>query len=682
MSVYKKLLVLGVCAAVLTAPMQAAAANVGGAGLERMLSQSGSTTTEETKEECRTRIENEITDSYNSKVKQIDESSLSAADKTAAIKKLDDAKASALKFLKTRDSKKWMENDGISADEKMAGIVSEALKGSVNNGNNGSGNNGETPGGSNSSTEKVTRESAIQEIKDYAEGILMDAYDTEGAKNVRDEAIATLKKQPGENGYISDSGLSGYVSRVKGLLDKYDMSNAPADDTEPTLPAPTDYVQVGGNWVTPVATYSQRVNVVLPIVNMAKEDATDVIVTPVLDTDPENWPFDIEQSSYTVKLDRLAGENANGDAMARRQEITWNFKTRKDVTSGYKKIAFNVQYTNSAGEQVNTTLNTYVKAVGAPGSGTGDTTSTPRLIVTGFDTNPEQVRAGDTFTLTVHMKNTAKRTAVSNVEFTLKAATEGKDADAVYEAFLPVAGSSTIYVESIPAGGTTDLVIDMKAKADLAQKPYVLNIDMKYEDEKLKEFTASSSVSIPVYQEARYEISEPEVMPSSIDVGSESNVMFSIYNTGKTTLYNVSVRFEGDSVSGGEAFVGNIQSGGTGNVDTMLTGVAPTTDDGIIKAIISFEDNETNKTEVEKELTLYVSEPVYDDMDMNDYDMSDDTKSGLPIWAKILLVLVVIAVFVAAVIIVKKKKKARAASLLEDELADSIGDDAKENKGE
>ena len=114
----------------------------------------------------------------------------------------------------------------------------------------------------------------------------------------------------------------------------------------------------------------------------------------------------------------------------------------------------------------------------------------------------------------------------------------------------------------------------------------------------------------------------------------------------------------------------------------MLTGVAPTTDDGIIKAIISFEDNETNKTDVEKELTLYVSEPVYDDMDMNDYDMSDDTKSGFPIWAKILLVLVVIAAVVAAVIIVKKKKKARAASLLEDELADSIGDDAKENKGE
>ena len=673
MSVYKKLLVLGVCAAVLTAPMQAAAANVGGAGLERMLSQNQNIEAVSV-DDYKKDIKKDIEDYFNDKVKILDNAlknkqiDQATYDKTRAA--LEKEKKDACDKVDSRRSTQSIDNIFNSAKSNMDGIIDKmsASSGSKdeNKPNTGTGTISDT-------------DSAKKAINDYAAVILQDTYSADDVREIQKYALEEIDNRKVE---WTPAGLEEFVNKTKSRMEKYDNSNAPADDTEPTLPAPTDYVQVGGNWVTPVATYSQRVNVVLPIVNMAKEDATDVIVTPVLDTDPENWPFDIEQSSYTVKLDRLAGENVNGDAMERRQEITWNFRTRKDVTSGYKKIAFNVQYTNSAGEQVNTTLNTYVKAVGAPGSGTGDTTSTPRLIVTGFDTNPEQVRAGDTFTLTVHMKNTAKRTAVSNVEFTRKAATEGKDADAVYEAFLPVAGSSTIYVESIPAGGTTDLVIDMKAKADLAQKPYVLNIDMKYEDEKLKEFTASSSVSIPVYQEARYEISEPEVMPSSIDVGSESNVMFSIYNTGKTTLYNVSVRFEGDSVSGGEAFVGNIQSGGTGNVDTMLTGVAPTTDDGIIKAIISFEDNETNKTEVEKELTLYVSEPVYDDMDMNDYDMSDDTKSVLPIWAKILLVLVVIAAIVAAVIIVKKKKKARAASLLEDELADSIGDDAKENKGE
>ena len=279
MSVYKKLLVLGVCAAVLTAPMQAAAANVNVGGAVIVNSHNtNSAATQDDKDTAKGAIE----DYYDLKTSGLKDGELKQEIRTIC----DNASKKA-------DS---MRTVGGLEDllKSTKNQISEKLTGS-NNGNTG--NNGETPGGSNPSTEKVTRESAIQEIKDYAEGILMDAYDTEGAKNVRDEAIATLKKQAGENGYISDSGLSGYVSRVKGLLDKYDMSNAPADDKEPTLPAPTDYVQVGGNWVTPVATYSQRVNVVLPIVNMAKEDATDVIVTPVLDTDPENWPFDIEQSS-------------------------------------------------------------------------------------------------------------------------------------------------------------------------------------------------------------------------------------------------------------------------------------------------------------------------------------------------------------------------------------------------
>lgn len=669
MNVFKRLLIMGMCAAVLAAPMQAAAGS--GNSAAQLKAGAEKVVAEETVEECRTRVINEIQDSCENKKEQINASSLDNGKKAAAVKKLEDKRDSAIKFVKTRDSKKWIERDGESAETEMETIVADALKSTAS----------DTPDTDEPSVtpDGYTAAQAKKEIQDYAVVIRQDCYDIAAVDELEKYALEAI-----DNGNLDSKGLSELVSKTKSRMDVFDNSNAPApEEKEPDLPAPTDYVQVGGNWVTPVATYSQRVNVVLPIVNMAKETATDVIVTPILDTDPEVWPFDIEQSSYTVKLDALAGENVNSDAMARRQEITWNFKTRKDVTSGYKKIGFNVQYTNSAGEQVNTTLNTYVKAVGAPGSGKGDSTSTPRLIVTGFETNPAQVQAGDEFNLVIHMKNTSKRTAVSNVEFTLKAATEGKDEDAVYEAFLPVAGSSTIYVENIPADGTTDLSIDLKSKADLAQKPYVLNINMKYEDENLKEFTSDSSVSIPVHQDARYEISEPEVMPNSIDVGSESNIMFSIYNTGKTTLYNVSVRFEGDSISGGDAFVGNIAPGGTGQVDTMVTGAAPTMDEGIIKAIISYEDNETNKTEVEKEITLYVSEPyIPTEEDMMNMGMMEEEQKGLPVWAIVLIVLIVVIAVVAAVIIIRKKKKARAASLLEAELADSIGSDSEENKGE
>ena len=83
-------------------------------------------------------------------------------------------------------------------------------------------------------------------------------------------------------------------------------------------------------------------------------------------------------------------------------------------------------------------------------------------------------------------------------------------------------------------------------------------------------------MDIPVKQYARLSTSTIDVMPDSLTVGSESNVMFGINNTGKVILYNVTVTFEADSIKTTDAYVGNIKPGETGNVDTMLTGVAPT----------------------------------------------------------------------------------------------------------
>ena len=63
-------------------------------------------------------------------------------------------------------------------------------------------------------------------------------------------------------------------------------------------------------------------------------------------------------------------------------------------------------------------------------------------------------------------------------------------------------------------------------------------------------------------------------------------------------------------------------------------------------------------------------------------DMMEEEPKGMPAWAIVLIVLAVIAAGAAAAVIVRKKKKARAQSLLESELADSIGDESKDEKGE
>lgn len=83
-----------------------------------------------------------------------------------------------------------------------------------------------------------------------------------------------------------------------------------------------------------------------------------------------------------------------------------------------------------------------IQTSGTAGVSADGKSSVPRVIVTGFETNPETVHAGESFMLTLHLKNTSTATSVSNMLFEFDAAVEGKDSETTYESFLPTAGST------------------------------------------------------------------------------------------------------------------------------------------------------------------------------------------------------------------------------------------------
>lgn len=464
-------------------------------------------------------------------------------------------------------------------------------------------------------------------------------------------------------------------------------SEGGSDSNAPT--SSSDLIMVGGNWVTPTARYGQYVSVVLPIVNMMQGiNLTNVIVTPIVATNTSEWPFEIETSGYTQTIPDLPGAGNGQNDMDRRRELTWNFKVKSNVLNGYYKVPFLVNYTDpTTGENVQVTLTTYVQAVGAPGSGIVEEDvgkySTPRVIVTGYDTNPKEVYAGDTFTLTLHLKNTSVNTSVSNMLVHLSTPTEGSDSESSYAAFMPSSGSNTFYVDKIGKGGTTDLSIEMKAKNDLSPKPYSLDVNMDYEDENINSYTSSSDISIQVKQNARFEFSSMEIMPSEILVGDQANVMFSIYNTGQVTLYNVHVGFEADSIEADESYLGKIESGGTGSVDVMVTGVAPTEDEGKVKVILTYEDENAEKYTYEDEMTLYVNEVTMmdDQMMFDEMTADEELESEGPNKILVIVIIVVCIIIIAAVVIIlvkkhrKKKEDEELVNLLDDLEEDSEGKD-------
>lgn len=485
------------------------------------------------------------------------------------------------------------------------------------------------------------------------------------------------------NTEMSVTELWSYVSQVKGNME----STAVATVTMTT----SEFLQVGDNWETPTVSYGQQVSIVLPVINFGTEELNNLIIEPQTSTVVTEWPFEPDMTSYLQTEPFIPGNQTKEAAMANRREFTFIFTARSDVMSGYYPLKFNVWYTKAGvRSEEPAVLTVYVKTVGKPGSGiiggSGQETSgsKPRIVVTGFETNPSQVFAGDTFTLTIHVQNTAKDTAVTNVLFDMQAAQEGEDKTNTYSAFLPTSGASSVYMDRIGANTAADIVIEMTAKADLAQKPYVLDVNMKYDAGTTFDLTDKASVSIPISQESRFDTSIPEVVPADITVGSQSNVMFSIYNTGKTTLYNVQVKFHADSVDEASAFVGNLQSGATGNVDVMLTGIAATMDDGTVTMEISYEDDAGKVTTTEKTITLYVTEAMFDDMMMGDDMMGDDMMGGDMMGGdmmeeqkgsgKLLTVGIIAGIVVVAliggVVFLKIRMKKKAAALLASELSD------------
>lgn len=442
----------------------------------------------------------------------------------------------------------------------------------------------------------------------------------------------------------------------------------------------------------------------LVITNKTGQELSNLSVSP--DMGGENadaWPFKTDYQKYEQKIDTLK----NGE----HKEISFDFLQRDDAGTRRYAIPFSV-YTGDNDEPI-ATHKLYVNTTEKPqadnsqnqgdngngggsgsgsadggamtasvgndepavysggGSGSSSDGSVPRVIVTGFDTNPAEVHAGSDFTLTIHLKNTSKKTKVQNMLFELQAPTEGTDEQTSAPAFLPTSGSNSIYLNGIKADGTADISITLNAKADLLQKPYSINLSMKYEDSQATQIESSSSISIPVKQDARFEFSEFEISPQTIEVGGEANVMCSLYNLGRIKLYNAKARFEGNGIKKQEIFIGNVEAGATGSIDAMLKGEKVTNGNSKITMTLSYEDESGNISETTKDFELEVTEAVDDsDMHMNTDGDIEAGSGGFPV-VPVVVVIVIIAGAVAAVVFVKKKKKKQMLNE-EEELLDEL----------
>jgi len=185
--------------------------------------------------------------------------------------------------------------------------------------------------------------------------------------------------------------------------------------------------------------------------------------------------------------------------------------------------------------------------------------SLPRLMLVGYQINPQEVVAGSEMTISVEIKNESAKRSAQNIKLSLKS----EDAT-----FLPIGGANAVYIAKLKPGASKTEEFRFSVKPDAEVKPSMLLVEIAYEDSSATAGTETATISIPVQQPIRLKLDEPQVYGEM--VGQSFTVSMNLYNMGKSTLYNVLAELKGDFITPeGSYYGGNIESGGTKTVELM-----------------------------------------------------------------------------------------------------------------
>lgn len=274
---------------------------------------------------------------------------------------------------------------------------------------------------------------------------------------------------------------------------------------------------------------------------------------------------------------------------------------------------------------------------------------TPIVILSEYNYGGSSVAAGSSTNLSFSFTNTSKTIKIENVMVTV---TGGQD--------LMLNGSTnTFYFESVAASGSKTVTVPMKAAQLISASAQDVKIDVTYEyvdQNARKSGNATLSLSVPLYQPDRFELSEPKTSYTGY-VGEETSLTIDYVNKGKSAINNVEATISGDIDSPTPyQRVGTIDGGKNG---TIAFAVTPQLEgENQVKIVITYEDSNGNTKERVFEATVEAMAYEPTDPGMDDPGMIDPEPAHTFPW-KYVIIAVVAALIVLLIVLRIRKKKAK-----------------------
>ncbi|MDF2541271.1 MAG: hypothetical protein K0S47_989 [Herbinix sp.] len=387
-----------------------------------------------------------------------------------------------------------------------------------------------------------------------------------------------------------------------------------------------------------------------------------------------NVSFNLENKSQVdIKEIKVAATNLTADTFIPAGSEPYQYI--ETLKGGAKKnITIPLTVSEAIAEGLNnlTIKYTYIDANGNPG---GDevvipvldvqndlgSSSKPKLIVSKYTTDVQELRAGSTFNFIFEIYNTHSSVAAKNITITISQENN---------VFSVTQGSNSFFINKIEAGETVEKTLELRVKSDATTGAYPIEIKIDYEYD-----GAEPNPQTGVIGESKIEKLNLQAVENSRPVVDNVNVYsydgnivvnttamlnFEFYNMGKSPLNNVIATVEGDFIKsdGNMYFIGNVAAGEASFVEFEVLPSLEGTAKGVVS--ITFEDSNGNEVVMTKDFeTVVQGEVVWDGGGVVDGGSGEvfnpevpmTKKEILPVW---LFIVIQVVIFIAFIPITRK----------------------------
>ncbi len=369
--------------------------------------------------------------------------------------------------------------------------------------------------------------------------------------------------------------------------------------------------------------------------------------------------------SVTVDLGETEGSPfvfGNYSQTAGDEDGVYVFRFEIPLITGYANGTYPVKltagYLNTAGNQVQQTFIIYVTitdGVSRPASGTDssrEAVETPKLFISACEISPGVVGGEEEFTVDLTIENIGAIRARSVI------LTYGSD----MEGIIPARTNNQAHLDNIAGGKSETASIALKTTKDVLAGNQSFYIKLDYADLFGGIYTETRTFLIQVTQPAEVGY-DPVSVPEQVTSGETFSVPVSVFNTGKSTLRNVSATLSGAGLFPlSSTFFGDILPGQAENGEmeiyagTLSLSGNTMQDYGKTEGTyrITYTDDSGESHSEEMSFSTEILPPVSEEA-----EDPEEKKSALQWWGSVLAALAVIAIMASSVIVIKLTRAMR-----------------------